>query len=178
MFRNKEVLIKAASQLGVKEAPGAKDNPQVVEYHKYSTLKNLVGLADSVPWCTSFVCWVLEKVGMGSTNSTAARSFLKWGVSTFHDALPGDVIVFWRGSKNGWQGHVGILLAKKGNLLYVLGGNQADSVNISSYTDAKLLDIRRSSKVPFYTAEQRAELHELAAKIMAGESVQEGGKVV
>jgi uncharacterized protein (TIGR02594 family) len=176
--RNKAVLLKAASQLGVREVIGKKDNPQIVEYQRYSTIKNLFGWADSVPWCATFVCWVLEKVGMTSTNSASARSFENWGVSVRFDPLPGDIVVFWRDSLKSGKGHVTIFLAKVGDMLYCLGGNQSDSVNISTYGTSKLRDIRRSSKAQDYSKDEINELRELAGQIMAGKKVDSSGKVV
>lgn len=178
MFRNKLVLLKAASQLGVKEVPGDKDNPKIVEYQKYSTVKNLFGWADSVPWCATFVCWVLETVGMSSTNSASARSYENWGVSSKADPLPGDIVVFWRDTLASGKGHVTIFLKKKGDMLYCLGGNQSDSVCISAYSPARLRDIRRSSLAGAYSEAQVTELKTLADEIMAGKKFDTSGKVV
>lgn len=173
MFRNKAVLLQAASQIGITEVPGDKSNPQIMEYHKYSTIKNLFGWADSVPWCASFVCWALEKVGMGSTNKQLARSFEKWGVSVKAAPLPGDIVTFWRTSPKSGYGHVGFFVKKTTSGIYVLGGNQNDSVNVALFSTAKLTDIRRSSKAGVYSPEQIAELHEIADKIMAGDVIVE-----
>ena len=171
-FRNERVLAFAAGEIGVKEVPGKGDNPQVVKYHAYATVDNKQGMADSVPWCASFIAYCLEQVGMGSTNNKAARSYLKWGVSSAKDPLPGDIVVFWRGSKNGWQGHVGFLVEKKVNgQLYVLGGNQSDAVNIKMFTPYQVLDIRRSSKMHELNDEERERLHLMAKRILMGETI-------
>lgn len=184
MNPNKLILLKAAGELGVKETPGTKDNPRVVEYHKFSTVKNLFGFADSVPWCASFVCWVLEKCGLPSTNSAAARSYVwgKWGYSVKADPLPGDVMVYWRGSKPKdmmakGNGHVTFFLKRAGNIDYCLGGNQGDMVNISTYGRDRLIGVKRSTIIP-YTHGDVAELHKLADDIMAGKKISTGGKVV
>lgn len=174
-FRNKNVLIVAAQELGQTEVPGTKDNPRIKEYHKYSTIKNALGMADSVPWCASFVCWCLEKAGMQSTNSKLARSFERWGISSKIAPLPGDIVVFWRKSPKSGYGHVGILLKKSGSRLWVLGGNQSDSVNVATFTTDKMTDIRRSSKAKPYSPQQIEELHTIADKIISGESVFEVG---
>jgi lysozyme len=176
--RNKAVLLKAAGEIGVKEAAGKKDNPRIVEYQAHSTVSNKKGWADSVPWCSTFICWVVEKVGMISTNSAAARSWEKWGVSVKSNPLPGDIVVFWRETLASGKGHVTIFLEKKGDLLYCLGGNQADSVNISTYPTTKLRDIRRSSKASKYTLSEITELKSIAKKIMDGKKVDQSGKVV
>jgi len=177
MFRNMEVLLRAASQIGVMEVPGAKSNPQIMEYHKYSTIKNLFGFADSVPWCASFVCWCLEKSGMTSVNKQLARSFESWGVSVKDKPLPGDIITFWRTSKKSGYGHVGFFLKKTPKGIYVLGGNQGDSVNVTLFSPAKVTDIRRSSLAGVYSADQIEELHMVANQILRGEDVVLAGKL-
>lgn len=177
LFRNKAILLMAASQRGVKEIPGSGDNPQIVEYQKYSTVKNLFGWADSVPWCATFVCWCLEKSGMTSTNSATARSYEHWGVSTKDNPLPGDIIIFWRESLSSGKGHVGFFLKKVGNSVYVLGGNQSDSVNVSMYTLDRMRDIRRSSLAGIYSEEQKQELIKIAEQILSGAKIDMSGKV-
>lgn len=174
--RNRNALYYASKELGTKEAAGSKDNPRVVEYHAYSTKDNKNGMADSVPWCASFVCWVVEHAGMGSTNSKMARSFEKWGVSTKSKPLPGDIVTFYRNGKSSGQGHVAFFLKKTASYVYCLGGNQSDEVNITRYSTARMTDIRRSSKAS-YTAEEKEDLVKLAAKIMDGKSVSKSGKV-
>ena len=178
-FRNKKALLTAAGEIGVKEVIGEGNNKQVVKYHAFARKDNDLskGLADSVPWCASFVCYVLENSGMGSTNSMQARSFLKWGVSTKKKPLPGDLVVFWRGSKSGWQGHVGFYLEETEQYIYVLGGNQNDEVNVSRYSKSKLLDIRRSSKARKLTEPEEDYLWDTADKLIDGKSISTDGKV-
>jgi hypothetical protein len=55
--------------------------------------------------------------------------------------------VFWRGTKDGSEGHVAFYISETQNFVYVLGGNQLDQVNISKISKAKLLDYRQIPKV-------------------------------
>lgn len=176
--RNFLVLKQAASQIGVKEIRGSKSNPIIDEYHDYSTKSNNSSWKDDVPWCASFVCWALEKVGMGSTNSARARSFEKWGVSKKSSPLPGDIVTFWRSSKSSGKGHVGFFIKKTSSHVVVLGGNQSDEVNISTYSTARMTDIRRSSKAGKYTKQEEQELYKLVDDILNGKKIKPGGKVV
>lgn len=179
-FRNERVLSFASKEVGVKEVRGSGNNARVVTYHAYARKDNDRAKAqpDSTPWCASFVCYCLEMVGMGSTNSMMARSFLKWGVSSKAKPLPGDIVVYWRGSKAGWQGHVGFFLEERGGYIYTLGGNQADSVNVSKYSKNKLLDIRRSSKQRKLSEVEEDLLWSMSGKILAGNKVELGGKLI
>lgn len=185
--RNELILKTALREIGVKEVAGSGSNARVEEYHRFATKANKVEQKDDVPWCSSFVCWVVEHCypqdqggkPMGSTNSMMARSWEKWGISTKKDPLPGDIVVFWRGSKTGWQGHVGIFLRKNADgSIVTLGGNQSDEVNVSSYSGTKVLDIRRSSKARVYDGEDVAILYTIARGIINGKYVKDGGSVV
>lgn len=175
--RNEKALRIAQLEIGTKEVSGSGNNAKVVEYHRYASKSNKVEQPDSVPWCSSFVCYIVEKSGMGSTNSMMARSWLKWGVSTRKDPMPGDIVVYWRGNKSGWKGHVGIYLrTNRDGSIVTLGGNQSDEVNITSYSASKLLDIRRSSKARPYDSEDRDLLELLAHSIINGKGLASIGK--
>jgi len=178
--RNKRLLVFASKEIGVKEVQGSGDSARVVKYHAYAREDNDISKAqpDSTPWCASFICYCLEMVGMGSTNSMAARSYLKWGKSVKKDPLPGDIVVYWRGKKSGWAGHVGVYLGQVDGLIYTLGGNQRDAVNVSRYSTDKLLDIRRSSRMKKLSKQEILELKSLANRIINGHKVELGGKVV
>lgn len=176
--RNRAILIKAHSQLGVKEGSGSLNNPQVVEYLAFGgSTSNTAKYADSTPWCAGFVGWVLERAGLGSTNSLMARSYEKWGVSSKADPLPGDIVTFWRGSLSAGTGHVAFFIKKMGAYVYVLGGNQSDEVNIARYSMERMTDIRRSSKAIQYTKAEREELLKIAENIIQGKKIDTSGAV-
>lgn len=133
-------------QRGLTEVKGRGHDPTIVAMHATTSLG---AQADEVAWCSSAVNWAAESAGTDGTDSPAARSWLNWENSrdvALDEALPGDVIVFWRGSRAGWQGHVG-LYAGPGDTpdtVRVLGGNQDDSVSIASYSKARILGVRRA----------------------------------
>lgn len=130
----------AYNEIGQKEIYGSKHNKKILEYHQATTLK---ATSDEVAWCSSFVSWCLEMAGIKSTRSAAARSYLNFGKKvSLADAKIGDIVVFQRGSSS-WQGHVGFYAGKQGSQILVLGGNQSNSVNITPYSTAKLLGVRR-----------------------------------
>ena len=64
--------------------------------------------------CADFVATVVSDSG-GQTKApegyTMARSWLKFGKPVSRAMMrPGDVIVFWRGSRRGTSGHIGIFI--------------------------------------------------------------------
>jgi uncharacterized protein (TIGR02594 family) len=178
VFRNKEVLLAAAKELGVQEWVNG-SNPRVEKYldHGASAGNKDSGLSDDVPWCAGFVAFCMESVGMTSTNSLMARSYERWGKSTLDDPQPGDVVTFYRGNKSDGLGHVAILVKKSGSYLWCLGGNQKDEVNLTRYTTKMRTDIRRSTKQYFLSADDKRILAEIAADILEGNEVAEPGKV-
>lgn len=177
MFRNKAVLLNAANEIGVHEDVGTLNNERVVEYHRYANKDNDNRQPDSVPWCASFIAFILETVGMGSTNSMMARSYEHWGVDVSNSSLPGDLVVFWRSSRSSGLGHVAVLVKETRGHVYCLGGNQNDEVNITRYSKNRLSTIRRSSKVVQYSPEEIGELYCIAEKILQDRPVEKPGRV-
>jgi uncharacterized protein (TIGR02594 family) len=124
----------AQAELGVAEG----DNPRITEYFATTSLGPQ---PDSVPWCSAFVNFCVTKSGNNGTHSALARSWLNWGEES-DDFIPGCVIVIARGGPG--TGHVGFYAGRdpEGNI-QLLGGNQHNSVNISSFPRATVLGKRR-----------------------------------
>ncbi len=139
-------LIKiAASQIGVKEISGIKHNMTIVKYSQD------IGLSwindDETPWCAIFVNWCLFKAKLPFLKSASARDCLKLGIEV-NDPKPGDIVVFWRESKEGTKGHVGIFLGFDiASNIFCLGGNQGNQVSISTYRIDTVLGFRRVSQI-------------------------------
>jgi uncharacterized protein (TIGR02594 family) len=123
---------------GIKEIKGSRHNPKVVQFFKdvgHGWVKN-----DETAWCAAFVGAMLAHCDMPHTSSLAARSYLQWGRKTSRPKR-GDIVVFKRGNSS-WQGHVAFYLGEASGRIYVLGGNQANAVNVRSYTKSSLLGYR------------------------------------
>ncbi|WP_163833794.1 TIGR02594 family protein [Spartinivicinus ruber] len=131
------LVARKEMEVGVEEIRGAEHNPRIIEYHQSTTLK---ASDDETAWCSSFVNWCIEISGITGTKSAAARSWLQWG-KALPEPTEGCVVVFKRGSKP-WQGHVGFYVGINGSHILVLGGNQCNEVNISSYPKGRLLGFR------------------------------------
>ena len=120
------------------------NNPKVVAYFKDSGNPGVKD--DETAWCAAFVGAMLRRAGVKSTGALNARSYLDWGTPVDRkNALPGDVVIFKRGSSS-WQGHVAFFVKDRGALIDVLGGNQSNAVNVKGYQAAALLGIRRPPK--------------------------------
>lgn len=137
----------ARAEIGVTEwAEGT--NPRVKSYYHEAGASGVSD--DAVPWCAAFVGAMLTRAGQRGTGSLAARSYLKWGTPVaLADARPGDVVILWRGARDGWQGHVAFFVREDpGGDLILLGGNQADQVCEMRYGRGRLLGIRRAELIP------------------------------
>jgi uncharacterized protein (TIGR02594 family) len=128
----------ALAELGVQEAPGLANNPRVQEY--FGAVGLGLNAQDSVPWCSAFVNWCLERAGMHGTGKPNARSFLRWG-EPLDAPIRGAICVFER-PPNVWNGHVAFYASEGIGCMYVLGGNQGNRVCIAPYAKARLLGVR------------------------------------
>lgn len=135
-------MTKAKSFKGLKEVIGPTNNPTIMGWAKDLGVANLY-TSDEVSWCGLFVAeciatsYPTEKLPL---NFLGARQWLSFGVMTTPGY--GAILVFWRGTKAGWQGHVGFYVGEDSNYFYVLGGNQSDSVSITKVAKERLLGAR------------------------------------
>lgn len=140
---------KAKLLEGTREVPGAPSNPTILSWAKYLNLSASY-TNDGIAWCGLFVGFVMKSTVPGDSlpkNPLGARAWLEYGT----DVTPGygAILVFWRGSKSGWQGHVGFYVGEDDANYYVLGGNQDDTVKVSKIAKGRLLGARAPKSVPF-----------------------------
>ena len=122
----------AKSQLGVKEP-----DPVIKKYHEAARFN-----ADfNESWCSSFVCWCFEQCGIESVRDPGAREWLEWG-EVLDAPIYGCVVVYWRGEKKGWKGHVHFYTGEDQKYNFGLGGNQGDAVRVALYPKAQVLGYR------------------------------------
>ena len=140
------VLATAGTYIGTTEIKGMQHNPKIVEM--FAKCKNAGIKDDETPWCAAFVGAVLHDVGVDGTFRLNARSYLSWGVSVVNPR-PGDIVVFWRGKRDGWKGHVAFFVRNDGSgNVVVIGGNQDDSVSEKGYATSRVLGYRRAKTKP------------------------------
>lgn len=139
----KKILEIALKEFGQKEIPGVKHNERIVSYAKEIGLDWVND--DETPWCSIFMNWCALKAGAERTGKATARSWLNTGEATATPEL-GDVVVLRRGTSP-WQGHVGLYITESEGIIYVLGGNQANSVNINACSKKDVLGYRKIHEV-------------------------------
>lgn len=142
MMQSTDPITIASSYLGLKE----NNNEQNVVLSSF--IKQSAGInidPAKTAWCAAFLDAVLHRAGMGGgTGKLNARSYLNWG-SPVEVPQVGDVVVLSRGPVSGWQGHVGLFMGYESDgKIKILGGNQSNSVSVSSYKAETLLGFRRA----------------------------------
>ena len=136
-----DLLMFALGQYGVAELKGdGQHNDVIVNYFKEIGHKWVSD--DETAWCSAFMNYCAKMVGREMSGKLNARSWLNVGEEV-EEPQPGDVVIFWRGSKDSWKGHVAIFINKDENYHYVLGGNQSNMVKISPYANYRVLGYRR-----------------------------------
>ena len=128
----------AEKEIGIIEIPGTEANKRIIEYNTATTLKST---SDEIPWCSSFINWVMKSVGYSCTGSASARSWLNYG-EELHEPKLGCIVILTRGN-NLSTGHVGFYVGNKDSShILVLGGNQKDSDCISSFNRSIVIGYR------------------------------------
>ena len=124
-------LAIAKKYIGLKEIKGPHHNKQILRFWRD------IGAPfhdDETPWCGAFAGGVLREAGFPTpVNGASARSYLSLPTKLTKPAV-GAIVIFWRGSKSGPNGHVGFVVGadRHGNIM-VLGGNQGDAVSIKPF---------------------------------------------
>lgn len=129
----------AEAEIGVQEDTSpTSHNSRIIEYHQTTTLK---ATTDEVPWCSSFVNWVMTNAGFTGTSNALASSWLTWGTSVSGMRL-GAVTIIRKKSKSPdaatgstTGNHVGFCVGFDVTHFTLLGGNQRGgrAVAISQY---------------------------------------------
>lgn len=128
----------ARREIGVTELVGPRHNPRVVEYWVLGRVA-LTVTDDETPWCAAFVAAALERTGQRSTRRANARSYLD---ESFVTRLRGPrlgAIAVLSSSRGPASGHVGFVEAAGNGRVWLLGGNQANSVTVAPFDAGKVL---------------------------------------
>lgn len=131
-------LARAWAEVGQREGPSTSDNPRVLQYYRDAGHPGVTH--DEVAWCAAFVGACLERVGIASTRSLMARSYLSFGEPLARGRV-GAIAVLSRGADPA-LGHVGFWVGETESSVLLLGGNQGDAVAVSAYAKEKLLGLR------------------------------------
>jgi uncharacterized protein (TIGR02594 family) len=141
--------------IGETEVEGQADNPLIL-----AMLQNVADWPehDEVPWCSAFVYFVADLLGLPvpEKNGLMSRSWLTVGSAVpLEKAEAGlDVVVLSRGANPPGPevldapGHVGFLACVQGSKVLLCGGNQGNAVSIAYYPQSRILGVRRLTNGP------------------------------
>ncbi len=138
----------ASRFIGIKEIDGATHNSQILAMLH---LDAKWPKGDETPWCSAFVNYIAWLCRLPRSKSLRARSWLSVGahIPLFAAEVGSDVVVLKRGS--GKQpgpsvieapGHVGFYAGRDSDSVFILGGNQSDSVSVAPFPISRILGVR------------------------------------
>jgi uncharacterized protein (TIGR02594 family) len=134
------MFLKAMKYYGLTEIPGEENNPQILTFFHDMGKKWVQD--DETAWCSAFINFIALECGCDYSGALDAKSWLKIGVGIKYPEL-GDIVVFWREKKDSWKGHVGLYVSQNDSVIYCIGGNQDNQVNIKPYPRGQLEGFRR-----------------------------------
>lgn len=143
---------------GIEERPGPKDNHPAIQWGL-----ELCGLGrnqpDEIAWCSAILQVPTYLLDLPRSKNAAARSWLRVGLPIqLDEAEPGfDVVILKRGQEpqpgpevtSGAPGHVGLYGSTEHDpggrpaWVWILGGNQSDSVSLARFPASQVLGVRR-----------------------------------
>lgn len=117
---------------GLTEIQGSVDNPTIVGWFTELGFPEIQD--DETSWCSLAINIMAKRLGLEYTGKLTARSWLKIGTPVSEPKV-GHVVVFYRNSINGWQGHVGLFggFSLDGSQVLTLGGNQGNMICLRPY---------------------------------------------
>jgi|CXWL01.1.fsa_nt_gi uncharacterized protein (TIGR02594 family) len=127
---------EAYKLLGLKEGAGKLNNKDVLDLYAdagHPEVKN-----DEVPWCAAFVGACLARANKPSTGTLLARDYLNYGKRLGKKPEMFAIGVMSRGNSS-WEGHVGYVVKFDAERVWLLGGNQNNSVSVVSYPRSRFL---------------------------------------
>jgi uncharacterized protein (TIGR02594 family) len=145
----------AWAEQGVAEIEGPDSNPKIIAYFKRAGRGDVT--SEDIPWCGAFVGACLAHAGLPippNEDRLLARAYLKIGTAV-DEPRNGAIVVFKRDDAGPFAGHVGFVTGWTDTHIAVLGGNQANAVNVRHYA--------RSDVLGFRWPEPPATAHEMAA---------------
>jgi uncharacterized protein (TIGR02594 family) len=128
-------LARLDLEQGVREVPGDKDNPAIMQCFADVGVK---ALHDETAWCAAWLGSKLKRAGKPFLKSAWARDYLKYG-HKLDEPVAGCIAVTDRG--RGF-GHTFFVLSWTDTTVTGVGGNQGDQVSVATFDRDKVLGWR------------------------------------
>jgi len=134
-------VLLALSFYGESPIAGPQNNAQIVAFLEACGLPQ--GTADEVPWCSAFLVWIFQQCCIETPANAAALSWMNFSKHTDEPKL-GDVVVLGWPADAPVHHHVGLFIREVENGIYILAGNQNNTVDIALWKKADVLSYRSS----------------------------------
>lgn len=135
-----DMVLIAMQYYGQSAIPGGRSNPVVEGFFQKSNHREITD--DDVPWCSAFLNAIAHLSDAPYTDNLMAKSWLSTG-QVIDSPQFGDIAVFDWTLIGDTGGHVGIVIAKFEDLIYILGGNQDNKVEIKAFRERCVVGYRR-----------------------------------
>ena len=139
-----DIFLDMISRYGLKEVDGANSNPEILAMFK--ELGYHVTDDSTTAWCSAALSYYAKKNGYEYHKELNARGWLKMPVVILKPRV-GDIVVLWRDSPQSWKGHVGLFVSWNEKYVFVLGGNQGNTLSIAAYPRERILGFRELKKI-------------------------------
>ncbi len=147
----------AQRYIGIHEIGGNKDHPLILWW--LSLCEAPWATHDEVPWCSAFLNGIAWELRLPRSKDLRARSWLNVGTPVLRSEtevrVGFDVAILKRAGTDGLgggepgpeviehPGHVGLVASLDYNAIWLLGGNQSNSVSLATFKPQRILGIRR-----------------------------------
>jgi uncharacterized protein (TIGR02594 family) len=138
-----DLLLEVLSHYGLKEIDGPESNPEIMAM--FTELGYNAQDDSTTAWCSACINYYAKKKGYEYSGKLDARSWLKMPIVVLKPNM-GDVVVLWRNDPSSWEGHIGLFIAWDTKYIWILGGNQGNSISIAPYPRERLLGFRTLKK--------------------------------
>lgn len=135
------IFVEAVKLLGVRETPGAGDNPTIMQWARSLGFSAAEYPHDSTPWCGLGMAYIASQAGWEPPKDPLwALNWKNFGnPAPLGVAMLGDILVKSRAG----GGHVTMYAGEDADCYHCIGCNQSDMVNIVRYPKAVFGYIRR-----------------------------------
>lgn len=138
-----DIVAIALKEYATHEKPGVSSNVRILQY--FREVGRPEWKSDEIPWCAIFINWCLVQIGSPTCGTGLSASFLEYGTPTSAPEL-GDIVVFCHPESQYGLQHVSLFIRKIDGLVYCLGGNQDDTVNIMAFQESEVTAYRKVAK--------------------------------
>jgi len=166
---------------GVREIAGPTAEPAILKFFRDAGRADVT--SDEVAWCGAWMASCLSRASISiaeipKAERLLARSYLKIGTA-IAEPRAGCIAVLTRGDPTAYTGHVGFVVGSTETHVALLGGNQANAVNVRHFPKSQVLGYRwPAPELKPKDLDAAGSRIAAGAKTQAGDATKAGGAQV